>query len=114
MRRGSLDCICDVGERADFRLFRVQKRCKDYVNVIWHDNDGRNVDALAIIVQAGLKYCVANGFGKNPFLVRTEGKEVRLAVALQMRKLSTIEGLRHGPRGNSRPRLPGGAKRFWI
>jgi hypothetical protein len=43
-------------------------------------------------------------------VISAKGNKVRFAVTLQVRKLATIESFRHNSRGDSRPRLSGGAK----
>jgi hypothetical protein len=105
------DRICDLRKRIDLRRLDIHQRREDHMHVVWHDYDGTEIDAPAVVVQAAIQHDVPEALRKNPFLVGTERQEVRLAVPLQMRKLATIEGLRHKrSRGDSRPRLSGGAQ----
>ncbi len=45
----------------------------------------------SLIVQTGIQHKAASGFGKYPAMMGAESQEVRLVVALQMRKLAPIE-----------------------
>jgi hypothetical protein len=65
------------------------------MHVIGHNHRDLQIEKPAIIMQAGVQNDRSNTWRKNPSVISAEGDKVGLVVALEMRKLPPIKGLRH-------------------
>lgn len=65
------------------------------MDVIRHDDGDIKVDLDAVVVQATIENDGTGLLWQAPAMFGAKGEEVGFAVALQMRKLSSIESLRH-------------------
>jgi hypothetical protein len=77
------------------RPLKVNQRRKDHVNMIWHDHERLKIDCPLVRAQGGVHHNGPGPIGKRPSLVSAERQEVWFAVALKMREVATVEGLRH-------------------
>jgi len=112
MGRGSLNGVEDFGHRPG-SLFRfIDQRNQDQVDVVGHYDTYAQIISSGIVVKAGVHDDIASSLRKLPALKRTEGHEVRLIVALQVRQASSIEGHRasklrsFAPLGRPRAAVP--------
>ena len=70
--------------------------------MIRHDDSNTKIELDAVVMKATFQDDGPDTLGQNPPVIGTKCYEVLLIVALQMRKLPTIESLRHGLCGDSR------------
>ena len=76
------------------------------MNMIGHYDSDPQIESLPVVVQTAFQHDRPHALRQNPTVISAECYEVRLIVALKMRKLSTIKSLRHRVVcGDSRPRL---------
>lgn len=62
------------------------------MRVIRHDDDHAQVVSPLMIVSATIKHNLPRPIRKHATILRDEGDEVRLVIALQVRKIAPIEG----------------------
>ena len=91
MRRCSLDCLHDLGKRKYPTPDFIGQRRDDEVYVIRHDNDHAEVVSLLVIVHTALENDLSRPVRQYAAPFRYKGDEVRLAITLQMRQVTTIE-----------------------
>jgi len=104
--REPLDRIHDLGERIGLQGPLVGQRREDHVNMIGHYHSDPQVESLPVMMQTAFQHDGTHTLRQNPTAISTECHEVRLIIALKMRKLSTIKSQRHKVVcGDSRPRL---------
>ena len=95
VRRSSLDGFGDSRKGKYLRPLKVNQRRKDHVNMIGHDHERLKIDCPLVRAQGGVHHNGPGPIGKRPSLVSAERQEVWFAVALKMREVATVEGLRH-------------------
>ena len=96
MSGGSLNGIHDLRQWINLHSIVVNKRGEDDVNVIRHYDRNAEIKFLTIVMQARVEDKRPNLLRKYPAVICAESYEVGFEVALQMRKLPSIESLRHG------------------
>jgi hypothetical protein len=65
------------------------------MDMIGHDNRNLQIVLCLVIVQTAIEDDVSNAFRQHRSTFGTEGNEMRLIVALQVRKLPSIKSLWH-------------------
>ena len=59
------------------------------MHVVRHHNDREQINFQTMIMKAMVENDSSDGFRQDPFLMRTEGDEIRLAFPLQVRKMAS-------------------------
>jgi hypothetical protein len=95
MCRRSFDRIRDRRKGTNFDCLTVDRRRKDQMHVIGHDDGNFQIELSTIVMQAGVQDGVTNSFGQDPPLMRAESNVMWFVIDLKMRKLTPIKSLRH-------------------
>jgi len=91
VRRRSLDCIHDLGQRPHPLPFLVYERSENQVHVVGHDHGYIQINFRAVVMGTAAKHDQARFRRQGPALAGGECDEMPFVVALQVRKIAPVK-----------------------
>ena len=88
MRRWTLDCLKNFGDRVGFAMIVVEGR-EQQMHVIWHDDHSLQIDRATVGDATTVQNNVAL-FGREPSMVKGVECDKQLAIALNVREAAAI------------------------
>jgi len=80
------------------------------MHMVRHHDDSPQIEFLSVVMETAFQHDRAHRLWQYPSVIGAEGYKMLVVIDLKVRKPPAVEGLRHGPCRDSRPRLSGGAK----